>query len=140
VILVDTSVLSRAFRRRRPGAAELKFLQALERLMTGEQELGIPAIVLLEILSGVRGDKEFAALQRELVNGFAILHASTAEHVDAAKLRSTCAAQGVNVSALDCLIAVQTISGGHQLLAVDRDFALVARHSDLELVSVDSLA
>jgi predicted nucleic acid-binding protein len=139
LILLDTSVLSRAFRRREPGAGELEYQESVERLMVGEQPLGMPAIVLLEILSGLRTDKAFADLQRQLVNAFAILHPTTTEYVEAARLRNKCAACGVNVSGLDCLIATQAIEGGHELFAADDDFNLIARHSALQLLDVDSL-
>ena len=140
MILLDTSVLSRAFRRREPGAGELKYQESVERLMVGEQPLGLPAIVLLEILSGIRTDKAFANLQRQLVNAFTILHPTTAEYVEAARLRNKCVARGVNVSGLDCLIATQAIEGGHELLTADEDFNLLARHSALKLLDVDSLS
>ena len=139
MILIDTSVLSRAFRRRRPGAAELRYREAIDGLMASDRSLGLPAIVLQEILSGVRTDKAFGDLERRLVSAFAILHATTAEYVEAARLRNTCLARGVNVSGLDCLIAAQAIAGGHELFAADDDFALLARHSALKLLDIDSL-
>ena len=54
MILLDTSVLSRVFRRRRSGPEELQLQRTVEGLMTADAALGIPSIVLQEVLCGVR--------------------------------------------------------------------------------------
>jgi predicted nucleic acid-binding protein len=64
VILIDTSILSLAFRRTRPGPSEQRVRVVLEGLMAGEAPLGIPGIVVQEVLSGVRSEKQFAELER----------------------------------------------------------------------------
>ena len=50
MILIDTSVLSRVFRRRRPGPHERQLQAAFERLMSGDLPAGLPGIVLQEDL------------------------------------------------------------------------------------------
>jgi predicted nucleic acid-binding protein len=94
VILLDTSVLSRAFRRQRPGPAEAGLRTVVESMMAGEAELGLPGIVLQEVLSGIRTEKQFSDLQHRLVAAFSIVHPSTADHVEAARLRNRCLAKG----------------------------------------------
>ena len=64
MILLDTSVLSRVFRRRRMGPEEQRLQAVVEELMSGDVPLGLPGIVLQEVLSGVRKEKQFADLER----------------------------------------------------------------------------
>ena len=137
MILLDTSVLSRAFRRKRPAPPEQRLSAALQRLIEGDADLGLPGIVLQEVLTGIRLEKQFADLERRLTTGFAIVHPTTTNHVDAARLRNTCVSKGLNVSGTDCLIATLAISGHHQLFALDDDFRAIARYSTLELLSDD---
>ena len=133
MILLDRSVLSRAFRRKRPGPAEASALASLEALMAGDAELGLPGIVLQEVLSGIRSEKQFSDLEQRLVAAFSIVHPTTADHVAAARLRNRCLAKGVNVSGTDCLIVTMAVAGGHELFAMDDDFTAIAKHAPLKL-------
>lgn len=133
MILLDTSVLSRVFRRTRPGPAEAGLRTAVGSLMAGDADLGLPGIVLQEVLSGIRSEKQFSDLQHRLVTAFAIVHSTTADHVEAARLWNRCLSRGVNVSGVDCLIAAVAIAGGHQVFAVDDDFDAITKHAPLEL-------
>ena len=133
MILLDTSVLSRVFRRRRPGPAEARFRGTVEGLLRADIPIGLPSIVLQELLSGIRSEREFNELHERLQSAFTIVHPTVADHVEAARLRNGCIAKGVNLSGTDCLIAAVTIAGGHELFAADGDFALLAKHSPLRL-------
>ena len=135
MILLDTSVLSRAFRRRRPSPAEASLRAIVESLLDGDADLGVPGIVLQEVLSGIRSERQFADLQRTLVTAFSIVHATTDDHVEAARLRNRCLASGVNASGTDCLIAAVAVAGGHALFAMDDDFVAIAKLAPLELYS-----
>jgi predicted nucleic acid-binding protein len=140
VILLDTSVLSRVFRRQRLGQAERELHAAFERLLSSDRSVGLPGIVLQEVLSGLKSEKQLTELQAKLSAAFAIVPAAVDDHVQAARLRNRCVARGVNVSTVDCLIAASTISGGHALFSIDDDFEAIRRHSDLQLVSPQDLA
>jgi len=133
MILLDTSVLSRVFRRKRPGAAERELQAALEALMAGDAPLGLPGIVLQEALSGIASQRQFSDLKGRLLSAFTIIAATIQDHVEATRLRNLCAGKGVNVSGIDCLIAVAAMAGGHELFAVDTDFDLIAEHAPLKL-------
>ena len=138
MILLDTSVLSRVFRRRRPGPEERGLRDIVEALMKSDVALGLPGIVLQEVLSGIRGEKQFADLQERLLSAFPIVHPTTADHVQAARLRNRCLARGQNVSGIDCLIATLAVAGSHELFAVDGDFVAIARHAPLKLFAATS--
>jgi len=140
VILFDTSVLSRVFRRRRPGAEERRLQALFEALMASDRPLGLPGIVLQEVLSGITSQKQFAELRGKLLAGFTIIAASVEDHVEAARLKNLCISKGLNVSGIDCLIAATVIAGGHELFAVDGDFGEIARHSPLRLLRETDVA
>lgn len=133
MILVDTSILSRLFRRRKPGPAELALRHAVDALLASDTPLALPAIVLQEALTGIRSEKQFADLERLLLSAFPIVHPTTRDYVEAARLRNRCQLEGLNVSGVDCLIAASAIARGWELLARDEDFENIARHAPLRL-------
>lgn len=140
MILLDTSVLSRVFRRRRTGPEERRLQDAVEGLMVGDAPLGLPGVVLQEVLTGIRSVKQFADLERRLIASFSIVHPSTEDYVAAARLRNTCLASGLNVSGTDCLIAALAVAGSHELFAADSHFPAIAKHAPLKLYKVEGVA
>ncbi len=133
MIILDTSVLSRVFRRRRSGPDERRLQESFKRLLASETSLGLPGIVLQEALSGIRSEKQFADLHEKVLASFVIIVATTTDHVEAARLKNACLAKGLNLSGIDCLIAASAIAGDHELFAVDDDFTAIAQHSSLKL-------
>lgn len=140
MILLDTSVLSRVFRRQSPGPAERELHAAFETLLKSDRPIGIPGIVLQEVLSGLKSETRLLELRGKLLAAFAVLPATIDDHVQAARLKNRCMSKGVNVSPIDCLIAASAIAGGHALFSVDEDFEAIRRHSELDLVKVRDLA
>ena len=140
MILFDTSVLSRVFRRRRPGPGERRLQALFEELMASDAPLGLPGIVLQEVLSGMRSARQFADLRDKLLAGLTVIPASREDHLEAARLKNLCLGKGLNVSGMDCLIAATSIAGGHELFAVDGDFAEIAKLSPLRLFEEKSSA
>ena len=133
MILFDTSVLSRVLRRRHPGPAERRLRAVFDELMASDDPLCLPGIVLQEVLSGVRSERQFAELSGRVLAAFSILPEGVSEHVEAARVRNVCLAKGLNVSGVDCLIAACAITGGHELFTVDEDFEAIAKHTPLKL-------
>ena len=133
MILFDTSVLSCVLRRRHPGPAERRLRAVFDELMASDDPLCLPGIVLQEVLSGVRSERQFAELSGRVLAAFSILPEGVSEHVEAARVRNVCLAKGLNVSGVDCLIAACAITGGHQLFTVDEDFEAIAKHTPLKL-------
>jgi predicted nucleic acid-binding protein len=133
MIVFDTSVLSRVFRRKRPGMEERRLHAVFQDLVASEDPLGMPGIVLQEVLSGIRTQRQFSDLSARLLAAFIVLPEGVPEHVEAARIRNTCLNKGLNVSGVDCLIAACAIVGSHELFAADDDFAAIARHVPLRL-------
>jgi predicted nucleic acid-binding protein len=140
VILIDTSVLSRVFRRRRLGAEERRLQHVLKELMESEAPLGLPGIVLQEVLSGIASEKQFTDLRTKLLAAFSIVPATAQDHVDAARLKNHCARKGLNASGIDCLIAASAIAGDHILFARDEDFEAISKLAPLRLLQQGDVA
>jgi predicted nucleic acid-binding protein len=133
VILFDTSTLSRVFRRRRLGPQERRLHATFEVLMQSDAALGLPGVVLQEVLSGLPSEKAFRDLRAKLLGAFTIVPASVDDHLEAARLKNLCVSKGANVSGIDCLIAATAIAGGHELFTADADFEAIRRLSNLKL-------
>jgi predicted nucleic acid-binding protein len=133
MILLDTSVLSRVFRRRRAGPEEKALQAVFDTLMSSDAPLGLPGVVLQEVLSGMPSEKQFRELRSKLLGAFTILTATVEDHLEAARLRNLCLGAGANVSGIDCLIAASAIAGEHELFTLDADFIAISRHSKLRL-------
>ena len=135
MILFDTSVLSQVFRRRQSGQEERRLQRIVEELMYGGTPLGIPGIVLQEVLSGIHSEKQFAKLADQLLAAFTIILPSATDHIEAAQMRNRCMAKGLSVSGPDCLIAAMAISGEYMLFTSDNDFKVLSKHTPLKLFS-----
>lgn len=133
MIHLDTSVLSAAFRRKSASEKDNATSRQLERLVGSGEAVGIPGIVLQEILSGIREPALFRRLKDDLVRGYPIVTASAGDHVMAAQIATTCRGAGVSVSSIDALIAAVAINARAQLFTLDADFARIARHTALRL-------
>jgi predicted nucleic acid-binding protein len=133
LILVDTSVLSLAFRRRENANPEPPHVRVLRDLIEKDAPIAIPGIVLQELLSGVRTESEFQRLQT-LMEGFPLILATREHHLNAAKIANQCRSAGAAVSAVDCLIAAMAIKTRSWLLTTDEDFVRIASHCPLQLL------
>jgi predicted nucleic acid-binding protein len=80
VILVDTSVWSIAFRRRRSESNEASEARVLRKLIEADAEIALPGIVLQELLSGIREKAQFARLE-EILAGFPLILATQPTHI-----------------------------------------------------------
>jgi predicted nucleic acid-binding protein len=137
VILVDTSVFSLAFRRKARLSPEEPLVQTLRRLIEQDRRVGVPGIVLQELLSGVRSETEFARL-RGLMEGFPLVFATREDHVAAARIFNSCREAGVIVSTVDCLIAAIAVNTRSQLLTGDEDFQRMSPHCNLKLLKLEA--
>jgi hypothetical protein len=133
VILLDTSVLSAALRRKGPGMASAPSLEALRALLRSGARVAVPGIVVQEVLSGVRERRQFDTLKSVVLAGYPVLAASVGDHVLGAQISSTCRRAGVAVATVDALIAAQAVNGRAQLFSLDADCARIARHVPLRL-------
>jgi hypothetical protein len=130
LILLDTSVLSRAFRRRRAHPDDDWIRAAI--LDIRPRALAIPGIVVQEFLSGVKSPETFERLRRGVLS-FSIEVATVADHVRAAEINNACRAAAVATSAADCLVAATAVNRDVDLFTTDADFARMAPLCGLRL-------
>jgi predicted nucleic acid-binding protein len=133
LILLDTSVLSAVLRRRRRGAAEEDLAKRVGALLAQETAVGVPGIVLQEILSGVADRAQGRRILAGVRDGFPIVLATEADHVSAAGLMNEAADRGMALSTPDALVAAQALTRRARLFTVDADFTRVAGFSGLLL-------
>lgn len=90
----------------------------------------------MEVLAGARDDDEHHRLRRMLGGVELIPVEGFADYEAAAQIQRSCRSAEAPVrSIIDCLIAAVAIRNGVALLHRDRDFELIARHTNLQLAS-----
>jgi predicted nucleic acid-binding protein len=134
VILLDTSVLSAALRRRRRGPAEESVAERIAALLAGQEEVALPGVVFQEILSGIGDRAQKEKLLARLRQSFPIELATEGDHIMAADLATQAAKGGVSLSTPDALVAAQAINRRARLFTTDDDFEPITRLSGLKLL------
>jgi predicted nucleic acid-binding protein len=128
VILVDTSAWTEYLRGTGSGTHF-----RLRELLAGNAELGTTDVVHMELLAGAKTETDDVQLRRMLA-AMEHLAVDALDWETAARLYRSCQSEGEPVrSLIDCLVAAVAIRSGASVLAHDRDFVLLARHTDLEL-------
>ena len=97
--------------------------------------IATPAPVVTELLFGIRSELQAANLL-QLLSRFEILVPGSLTHYrGAARIYRICRRAGCTIrSTVDCLVAAAALENRRPLLARNRDFAVIARHTELELV------
>ena len=132
MILLDTSILSLAYRRRRRAGPDPPIVGTLRELILQDVPLAIPGIVVQEVLSGVRTEAQFRRLEK-LLEAFPIITAEPDHHVLAARITNACRRKGVAASTVDCLIAAIATSSDAFLFTLDEDFGRMASVCGMKL-------
>jgi predicted nucleic acid-binding protein len=117
-VIVDTSVWSLAFRRRR--AVENASAIALHELIEDGLTVMLGCI-RQEILSGIRSQEQFQTL-RDRLRSFRDELLRTEEYEMAAGFFNVCRRQGIQGSNTDFLICAAAVNRGHAIFTTDRDF------------------
>ncbi|MEX0851350.1 MAG: PIN domain nuclease [Gaiellaceae bacterium] len=133
MIVVDTSAWVELLRK-----TGSRVHLGLRRRIEERAELAVTEVVVAELLAGARSDQERGEL-RSMLLGFPLLSLWGLDAYEAAvDLFRSCRVAGDPIRHLtDCLVAVPAIHAGATLLAVDRDFETLARHSPLRLEPLD---
>ena len=135
MILLDTSILALAYRRRRRTKAEPHVVAVLRGMIQEDIPLAVPGIVLQEVLTGVRTDAQFVRLERAL-KAFPIIPAEPQHHILAARIANACRRRGVATSTVDCLIAALAASNDAFLFTLDADFTRMAPVCGMKLFKI----
>ncbi|MCX6875694.1 MAG: PIN domain-containing protein [Verrucomicrobia bacterium] len=122
-VIVDTSVWSLAFRRRK--VVKTPEVDALVHLVQQGQVV-LLGPVRQEVLSGIKHRDQFERL-RERLAAFPDLELMTRDFETAAELCNLCITKGVQAAHTDFLIAAAAVARGYAVLSADRDFENIAR-------------
>ena len=137
MILLDTSILSLAYRRRRRAEAEPHEVAVLRGMIREDVPLAIPGIALQEVLTGIRTEAQFGRLERAL-KAFPVISAEPQHHILAARIANACRRKGVATSTVDCLIAALATSNDVSLFTLDEDFVRMAPLCGMKLFRQES--
>jgi predicted nucleic acid-binding protein len=132
VIIADTSAWIDAQRGNRRSSGV-----HLERLLEREADVAVTEPVIMELLAGCRTDREVATTRRRLL-GLTLARVGGLDTYErAAAVERACRRAGEPIrSGMDCLIAAVAIVNDATLLHSDRDFDVIARHTELEIEPV----
>lgn len=94
----------------------------------------------MELLAGARTSAYAATLREVLLEYPVVPLRGTEDYEEAARIYRVCRSAGETVRKMtDCLVAVAAIRAGASLLHHDRDFDVIARHTDLRIEPVGSM-
>ena len=136
MILVDTCVLSEAFRKRAETLKDSNQIDIFKQMILDDWPIGLPGIVLQEFLTGFKSEKKFERAQ-QVLEGFPVILAEGEDHLLASRIRSQCLAKGIYAHGIDCLIASTSINRNYRLLTFDKDFVTIAKVCHLKLFRFD---
>lgn len=129
MILVDTSVWIDFFHHNSEKAHVIK----LKEIMNYE-EIAICDVILMEILQGVRDEK-----QHQLIKDYLLclpcLEINQATYLAAAQIYRDLRIRGITIrKSIDCIIAAVALQHQCYFLHNDRDFEMIAKHFPLQLI------
>lgn len=130
-VLVDTSVWSLAFRRKRIKPDEQLTVQQLQALIL-EGDACMTGAIRQEVLSGIKHQKQYEKLKIRL-QAFDDLAAAQRDHEIAADMFNQCRRKGVQGSHIDFLICAIATNARMPIFAVDGDFPHYAEIIPIEL-------
>lgn len=117
-VIVDTSVWSEYFRRKKPANSDnTEILKELIR----QGRAVMPGIVKQELLSGIKEPERFEKL-RHILSGFDAHLADELDHILAARFFNLCRLKGIQGSFSDFLICAQASRAQMAILTSDKDF------------------
>lgn len=103
------------------------------------EDIAVTDVVVGEVLAGASSPRSVRDLRRLLL-GFPVLPlGGLAGYERAAQLARDCRGGGGSLrrGLADCLVAAPAIEAGARVLHRDRDFDVLARHTELEVVALD---
>ena len=99
-------------------------------------EIAICDVVQMEGLAGARDESNLRDL-RSMLGRAVMIEVRPTDYDDAAALFRRCRMHGETVRKLmDCIIAAVAIRSGVPVLHNDRDFSVLARHTELQVYEV----
>lgn len=131
MVLVDTTVWVDLF----SGLTTPQVI-VLESLILKREDICFCGVILTEVLQGIRDDKEHGKTQA-IFSNLLYLPMTRETFLLAAHIYRSLRARGITIrNSIDCMIAAVCIENKVALLHHDRDFALISKKFDLEIVNL----
>ena len=133
-VLIDTSVWSQALRRQSSeslSTAQERVINVLKELIH-DSRIAMLGPVRQELLSGVKTQKQFEALQ-QILSVFSDETLLKEDYEQASKNFNQCRQGGVQGSNTDFLICAVSMSRGWPIYSLDKDFLQYQKHLALKL-------
>ena len=109
----------------------------LRSIFEVDEPVVLSEVVVMEVLAGVPSERD-AVTTRSAILEFPIVPLrGLTDFEEAARIYRTCRAAGETVRKMtDCLVAVAALRADASVLHLDRDFDVIARHTDLRIEPV----
>ena len=97
------------------------------------EEFAVCDVVRMEVLAGARDEGHLGRLRRLLARG-TLIQTRRSDYESAASFYRRCRSRGETVRKVtDCLIAAVAVREGVPILHLDRDFEVLAKHTELRI-------
>ena len=133
-VLVDTSVWSLAFRKKRMDNNDKKLIEYLTFIIRSHYAIMIGPI-RQEILSGISDEHKFRELKKAL-KAFPDFEITTEDYEQAAAYYNICRSNGSQGSHIDYLICSVAHNNDFLIFTLDKDFERYRKYIDIELADI----
>jgi predicted nucleic acid-binding protein len=131
MILVDTTIWSKAYRRKKNANEDQNIIKELLDILDKEEEILVGS-VRQELLSGISNDEVFNDLALKL-NGFNNYEAQLADHDLAAEYYNICMGNGIQGSQTDYLLCAIASRYNLEIFTEDKDFINYKKYLPVKL-------
>jgi len=109
----------------------------MRELVRNPSRLAVTEPVIMEILAGCRSDQQLATYRGALLDLRLLPIDGLSGFEEAALIFRRCRSAGETLRSLvDCMVAVPALRVGASVIHQDRDFDVIARHTDLRVVAM----
>lgn len=129
MVLVDSSIWIDYL-----GTHTSKVDQKLEGLIRPNNQVVVTGIIFQEVLQGIRNRRSFILTQK-LMGRLPFLTPTLRTHEKAAEIFRELSLKRKIASTIDCLIGALAIEHKLSLFTLDADFSVIARYSNLDLLT-----
>lgn len=130
MIVIDTSVWIPLL-----NGVEHPKAERARAIIEGPEDIGVPGIILEEILRGLKSDSQFRRVRDLLLSDFSYLEMTQALFLRSAEIYRALRKRGKTIrSPADCLIAACAIEEAASLLEDDTDYQTIAEVFPLKLL------
>ena len=136
MIVVDTTIWSKAYRRKRIAGEDQDIVKELRNILDMEEEILIGP-VRQELLSGISNRDVFNDLRAKL-NGFNNYEVQLADHDLAAEYFNICMSNGIQGSQTDYLICAVAYRYNSEIFTQDNDFENYKNYLPIALHKIGS--